>query len=412
MNLITEHKKCRACKNHLLTVLDLGKLHPSNFIDQDKLLEEDNKVPMVLGQCQSCGLVQLKHTLDLDLMYRQYWYKSSLNPSMIEALSNVVNSLHKNISLNSGDIVVDIGCNDGTMLSFFPPHVTKVGFDPAFNLKETAEKHTDYFINDYFTAQSYPLEQKASIVTSIAMFYDLEEIHEFIKDVKEILADDGVWVIQFTDLLSMLKINAVDNLCAEHLEYYSLHNIKQLMQAHSLQIFDVEYNQVNGGSLRAYIGHLRKHKVTDNVDFFLEEEMKYFNTFWNPMMAFSHRVNNIKNIVTSTIKELSNYSTIAAFGASTKGNTLLQVFGLDHTIIDHAAEVNEDKFGLKTAGTDIPIISQEESLSNPPDYYLVLPWHFIDDFIKRHQKYLNAGGRFIVPMPEPRIINSKGELLL
>jgi len=405
-----EHKSCRIDGGPLETILDFGEIYPSNFVDQN---DQQVKVPLVLTKGATSNLVQLKHTIDRDKLYRNYWYRSDLNPSMVKSLKDVVTRVQYKIKVFEDDIIVDIGANDGTMLSMFPEHGITVGFDPAENLKGIAETRCDIFINDYFTKKSYPFDRKAKIITSIAMFYDLEEPHVFIEDVKAILGIPGIWVIQMTDLLSMLKINAFDNIVHEHLQYYSLEVLINLMRFHDLHVWDVSYNKVNGGSLRAYISHAG-HRITDpRVSRYLVEEKKYMKSFDDPFVAFKERVENIKETTMNFIRdENSKGKTIFGMGASTKGNTLLQYFGLTPDDIVAITEVNKDKYGLKTVGTAIPIISDEDGLAAQPDYFLVLPWHFIDNFMDKNQEYLEKGGKFIVPCPEPVIIGKDGKELL
>jgi hypothetical protein len=408
-----EQTYCRNCRSSfLVTKLDLGEIYPSNFVDGNNNLV---KAPLVLAQCSTCNLVQLKHTLPLDSMYRQYWYRSALNSSMVEALKDVVDSATQRVKLENGNIVLDIGCNDGTMLDFYPDTVIKVGFDPALNLAAEAIQHCHVFVNDYFSGSKYAniMNVRAMIVTSIAMFYDLEDPNQFVYDVRNILHPDGLWVIQFTDLLSMLKLNAFDNICHEHLEYYSLEVLNEMLDKHYLQIIAVERNKVNGGSLRVYVSHKHRYPVEPSVQKHLDDERNYMSRFDDPLSAFAERVENIRGYI-KTYLTVANHSgkKIAVFGASTKGNTLLQVFDLDYRIIDHAAEINKDKLGLKTVGTSIPIISQDESLLSKPDIYLVLPWHFINNFVTTHIDYLKSGGIFVVPMPEPRMVTNSGWYLL
>lgn len=408
---IEERNICRICDGKLEIVLDLGFPYPSNFINDESELE---RAPLVLSQCNKCKLVQLKHTVELDSMYRQYWYRSSLNPSMIKDLENVVSNIEQLIELNDNDIIVDIGANDGTMLNLYKnKNLITIGIDPALNLKEKATDNCKFFINDYFTAEQLKAFPKAKVITSIAMFYDLEDPHTFVEDIKNSLAEDGIWVVQFTDLLSMFKANAFDNICAEHLEYYSLGNLVSLLETHELSIFDVSYNRVNGGSLRIYVCHKGNRLVDLNVLKFLEEEYEHFNGPEGSLEAFKERVQKIKYTIFEYIKQLRiDGAMIALMGASTKGNTLLQYFGLDDYYIEHAAEVNEDKFGLKTVGTNIRIISQQDSMFLAPDYYLIPIWHFAPFLIDKNTKYLQKGGKFIIPMPKPVLVfmNEKGEI--
>lgn len=386
--------------------MDLGRLYPSEFIVGKPSLQQQ---PLVLCKCAACGLVQLKHTVPADSMYRQYWYRSSLNPSMVTALQEVVAGIEKRTPITSRDIVVDIGANDGTLLSLYTSQPVKVGFDPARNLAPLAEKHCSIFVNDYFDFQKYPLPQRAKAISSIAMFYDLEEPLRFIDDVKKILARDGLWVIQLTDLMSMLKTNAFDNLCMEHLEYYSLRVLATLLSKYELEIFDIEFNQVNGGSTRLYVGHRHAHPIQKQVQIALQAEEDYFSSFTDPFLSFYDRIQAIRELLTSFIhRETAAGKKVYVLGASTKGNTLLQYFKLDHKLLDYAAEINPEKFGKLTVGTNIPIISEGAAFAARPDYFLVLPWHFIKGLVEKHQAYLDAGGAFIVPMPEPAVIDRHG----
>jgi len=396
---------CRICNSELKEVLNLKEIYPSTFLSTTM-----DKVPLITMICIKCGLVQLGDSIDLDLMYRQYWYKSSLNKSMVDSLKDIVESIEKAITLRDGDVVVDIGCNDGTLFTLFNnKKLVFVGYDPAYNIANEARLNATVFINDYFSSKVYPLVKKAKVVTSIAMFYDLENPISFIEEVKEILDIDGIWVIQFTDLVSMLKINAFDNICFEHLEYYSLEYLWNLFKDHGLVITDYQHNNVNGGSLRIYLGREGVREESKDVLHRIESEREYLNSFTDAFGEFANRVRAIETIVRGFISdEVERHNKkVFVLGASTKGNTLLQVFGLDYRLIKYAAEVNPDKFGLKTVGTDIPIIPEKEAIELNPDYFLILPWHFTDFFVMKFRNYLDGGGKLIVPLPIPATIEIK-----
>jgi hypothetical protein len=301
-------------------------------------------------------------------------------------------------------VVVDIGCNDGTMLGQYKTEgLYKIGFDPALNLADEAKRHCTLFHNTYFGDTSIDTPM-AKAITSIAMFYDLEDPHTFVELIKKSLLKDGIWVVQFTDLLSMFKINAFDNICHEHLEYYSFKVLRNLFEQHGLEVFDVSTNSVNGGSIRMYIGWEDQREILHTVDELEKEERDYMNSFDDPFVAFAERTESVKETVMKFLEDtIAEGKTVYAMGASTKGNTLLQYFNIDNTQIPYAAEVNKDKFGKKTVGTNIEIISESAALSLNPDYFLVLPWHFIDTLLEIHDKYLRNGGKLVVPMPVPTI---------
>ena len=401
--MIKEEKHCRICEGDLYPVVDLGSIYPSGFVkNQENLF----KAPLVLSKCLQCNLVQLQHTIDLDLMYRQYWYTSALNKSMVSSLQDVVKGALIRAPLNEYDVVVDIGCNDGTLFKFYPENIFRIGYDPALNLEERAKETCNIFINDYFSSKLYPDAPKAKIITSIAMFYDLPNPNEFIENIKEVLAEDGIWIIQLTDLYSMLRINAFDNICHEHLEYYSLEVLDKLMYKHGLEIFDVEYNDVNGGSLRIYVGWFGKHHIYGSVTLSLQEENNYFKSFSNPFAAFMLRVSYAENALKSFLIKKKDYTTFI-LGASTKGNTLLQVWKFTEEDFPYALEVNQEKFGLRTPGSNILIIPEEKGLEMMPDHLLVLPWHFYSSMKQKLSSYLEQG-TILVPLPNFSIAYKDG----
>lgn len=399
LDRITTEEKCRVCRGKLVVALDLGEIYPSAFLKKDELPGE--KAPLVVAECEDCGLVQLKHTIDLDLMYRQYWYASSLNKSMVSSLNDIVREIESRTELIKGDTVVDIGCNDGTMLNMFDSKLTKIGFDPSRNLQRS---NNFEFVNDYFSAEKYHF-WKAKVITAIAMFYDLPDPHRFVEDVATVLRKDGIFVVQFTDLLSMIKATAFDNICHEHLEYYTLRDVNTLLETHGLQIIDVSYNDVNGGSLRVTAAHAGIYPAAERVGEFLAEEALYLK---------KHNLSYFKENILRTkfkVREVINWAhwhkqTVYLLGASTKGNTLLQVCELTGKDIPYAAEVNKDKFGLRTAGSDIEIISEIDALIKHPHYFLVPVWHFKESILSnpKIKDYLLSGGRLIFPLPYFHII--------
>jgi hypothetical protein len=412
---------CRVCHSPKLSpILSLGNLYVSNFVDSEK--EQGLKVPLELVLCSreenGCGLLQLKHTTSPQLLYKTYWYKSGINASMRNALKDVALKSEEKVCIEDNDIVLDIGCNDGTLLrSFTRKNIRRVGFDPAENLFQYSRIGTTKIIVDFFNFKAFNENfpgEKAKIITSIAMFYDLDDPNTFVKDIVKCLHEKGVWVIQMSYLPSMLQQNAFDNICHEHLEYYSLNSLEFLLEQHDLEVFDVELNDVNGGSFRTYIKHKNTELKNSNIEGLKrvkklrEFEQKIGLNKKKTYEDFALRVNKIKEKVTSFIKtETLKGKKVFVYGASTKGNTLLQFFGLTKDLIPAAAERNPAKYGKKTVGTLIPIISEEQARKEKPDYFLVLPWHFLKEFKERESNFLKQGGKFIVPLPEFKIISSK-----
>lgn len=409
-------KQCRVCGSHeLAPILSLGSIYVSDFVT-DRVTTTEETYPLELVLCDpdmgGCGLLQLRHTVNPAKMYNFYYYHSGTNTLMRKALQDIVDSACDRVRLKSGDLVLDIGCNDGTLLRSYPQKaIRRVGFDPAKNLIPEARVGTTRVINDFFNYpafESHFKRDKAKIITSIAMFYDLDDPNSFVGDIARCLDADGLWIIQMSYLPLMLKQNAFDNICHEHLEYYSLMSLQFLLKRHGLKVVDVGLNDVNGGSFRVYVRHEKNDadpRGLARVRQLEKSEKRYRLHEKETYIRFAQRIEAIRKQVYHFIKrEKDRGKTIDVYGASTKGNTLLQHFNLDHHLIRAAAERNPDKFGKKTVGTLIPIISEEESRAAYPDYFLILPWHFLKDFLVREKHYLKSGGRFITPLPKMRII--------
>jgi NDP-4-keto-2,6-dideoxyhexose 3-C-methyltransferase len=411
---------CRVCEGVLEPILSLGEQYVSDFPSPGK--PEGIKAPLELVLCGQCHLLQLKHTVSGDTLYRNYWYRSGTNKSMQDALKDISNKAELLMHLVKGDAVLDIGCNDGTLLaSYKTAGICKIGVDPAENLAIMSQRVADKVILDFFSAEVFRRDSdvggcRPKIVTSIAMFYDLEDPKKFVSDIKAVIHSDGLWVVQMSYLPLMLRQNAFDNICHEHLEYYSLQSLEYLLRLFGLEIVDVELNDVNGGSLRAYIRNCNaeeecfgdetyRNLAKERVRTLLRQEKEMELDGKQAYMEFAMWVERIKRDVVGFIKEqVQNGKSVYIYGASTKGNTLLQYFGLDHSLIAAAAERNPDKWGRLTVGTHIPILSEEEARAKKPDYFLVLPWHFIEEFKKREMRFLESGGRFILPAPHFTLI--------
>jgi len=410
--MFEENIYCRACNSeNLIKVLDLGYIFPSTFITGIEYLERS---PLVLAKCGDCELVQLKHTVNMDSMYRKYWYKSGINVDMRKALMDIVNNITSRIDIKDNDVILDIGCNDGTMFDYYPNYVIKVGFDPAFNLAREAKNHCDIFINDYFSAEKFPsLSKRAKIVTTIAMMYDLPDPNKFVEDIKSVLDVGGLWVSQFTDLLTMLRLNEFTTICHEHLEYYSIEWIIEFLKRHGLEVWDIQRNDVNGGSVRFYISYPSVFTVTPSVTDFLNDEKKYMSSFKDPIVSFAERVETVRHKFMTFLNEsMITSKTVMGLGASTKANTLLQYFGVNDKLISCIGEVSKDKFGLKTVGTNIPIVPEGEVLKAKPYCIVVFTWQFKSFFMNLLKDYIQNDGNVLFPLPNPEIINKSGVQVL
>ena len=401
-------KKCRSCNSkNLIGILSLGNQYLSDFV---KINKKPKSFPLNMVLCKECFLVQLDYSVPSKYLYTErYGYKSGINQTMQEELKEIAQKSLKKIKKSDEKIVaVDIGANDGTLLKSYPKNIYRIGVEPITKFAKEAKKHSDKVINDFFTYEAFYKalkNKKADIVTIISCFYDMEDPNKFISDVKKIMKDDGICVIQQNYLVGMLKLNAFDNIVHEHLEYYSLLSLNNLLERHGLEVFDVEMRELNGGSFKTYIAFKGKRRITKAVEQLNKYEKKLQLNKKNVYLDFAKRIKNNKKKLSEFIKkENGKKKTIYLYGASTRGNTLLQYFGLDQKLIKKAVERNPEKWGKIIASVGIPIISEEEARKDKPDYMLVLPWFFKKEFLKREKKYLDNGGHFIFPLPKFEVI--------
>ncbi len=420
MHLI-HRKTCRVCGSRELTkVIDLGEQYlQGSFVKPGKEMPPMRKIPTSLLRCDSmkdelaCGLLQMEHTVPPEILYSAYWYRSGTNNTMRQHLRGIVEEAC-NIFNKPAARVLDIGCNDGTLLSYYPDKFEKYGVDPSDVAQEIKGNVT--VVQDIFPSNelmSLLQEKRIDIITSIAMFYDLENPIEFTKGIKSILSPEGIWIFEMSYMPTMLKMTSYDTICHEHLEYYSLAVIEYIMRQAGMKIMNVSLNAINGGSIRCCATHAenfayRKDGFIQNIKALHQEEFDLELDTDKPYKHFQDCVNVHKEDLNTLLKKIKKEGKrIHIYGASTKGNTILQWCGIDNRIIDVAAERNPDKYGALTIGTDIPIVSEAESRAMNPDYYLVLPWHFKEEFIEREQETLNKGIGFIFPLPTIEIIKKQ-----
>jgi hypothetical protein len=413
--------KCRVCgARHLTGILSLGDLYVSDFLDEPDKSKGIN-APLELVLCNSkdggCGLLQLKHTVSNEAMYRNYWYRSGINKTMTDELNGIAAKASDIAQLKAHDYVIDIGANDGTLLrGYGVTSLNTVGFEPALNLREYNYKGTTKIISDFFSHEAWKKEigsSKAKAITAIGMFYDLDDPNTFVADIVNCMDDEGLLIIQMMYLPSFLERNAFDGICHEHLEYYSLLSLENLLKRHGLEVFDVEMReQINEGSIRVYIRKAGKG-ATLSVDDDAQDRVAKIRARESSLGlgdkqiydALVGRIVDAKEKVVSFIKqEVAKGKTVHGYAASTKGNTTLQYYGITLQLVSAIADRNPDKWGKFTVGILIPVISEEQSRAQKPDYYFVLAWHFLPEFLKREAQYLKNGGKFIVPMPEFSVI--------
>jgi SAM-dependent methyltransferase len=398
-------------------VIDLGEQHlQGSFVKEGCEMPPVRRISTALVRCnpmldeKACGLLQMEHTVPPEVLYSAYWYRSGTNDTMRNHLRRLAEDAAALVG-KPAPTVLDIGCNDGTLLSHFPKSFMRFGVDPSDIAREIGPEITvvqDVFPSAELTEKLAGL--KCDIVTSIAMFYDLENPIAFTRAVKKILSPHGIWILEMSYMPSMLESNSYDTICHEHLEYYSLAVIEFIMGRAGMKIVNVEHNAINGGSIRCYVTHAntfayKRGDFQQNIRSMRRHEFDIELDTDKPYRNFQERLNVHREELMALLRKLkAQRKSIHAYGASTKGNTILQWCGIDHRIIDVAAERNPDKYGAKTLGTGIPIVSEEESRAMKPDYYLVLPWHFREEFLEREKASIARGVRLIFPLPTIEIV--------
>ena len=407
---------CRISKNPLETIIDLGQQSLTGVFPKSPTVPVDVS-PLELAWCRQSGLVQLAHDYPGELMYGEtYGYRSGLNASMVRHLKEKVSLLENKLRpLSPGDVVLDIGSNDGTTLKAFQsPGITKVGIDPS------AGKFRNFYTDDilldvdFFSEESYSrlASKPARIITSIAMFYDLPEPVEFVKQVASVLAKDGIWHLEQSYLPLMLSQNSYDTICQEHLEYYSLSVVKAILEQADLKIVDVTTNGVNGGSFAVTAMHKAATPPFDGI-WSVEDMLSYEHDIdlasGAPYKAFAQRTRfHAKALKDLLVGLKASGKRVFGLGASTKGNVLLQYSGIGPELLDGISDVNPDKWGCVTPGTHIPIMSEQDARAMKPDYFLVLPWHFKTGIIERESAFLASGGKLLFPLPNIEICSADG----
>lgn len=402
--------QCRICGgSDFEPIIDLGWQALTGFFPRNLATEDLPSGPLRLIHCVSrsgCGLVQLEHSFDQNLMYGEnYGYRSGLNVSMVHHLGAKVADISSRVVLNAGDVVLDIGSNDGTTLGFYPTTLTRIGIDP------TASKFQHFYppgtkaISDFFSAQAVLTASEgrmARAITSFSMMYDLEQPQAFANEVAAVLEFDGIWMFEQSYLPLMLKQIAFDTICHEHLEYYGIRQIDWILQEAGLEVIDVELNDVNGGSFAVAAAHRGAFAVAESV----EQIRLHENSLWlnsrRRFAEFSEATRLSRNALRTFIRnQIAAGKSVAGLGASTKGNVLLQYAGLTSSEISVIGDVNPDKYGCFTPGSGIPIAPQEEVLGQNHDFYVVLPWHF-RDFFETSPAFLNR--RLVFPLPQLAVV--------
>jgi len=403
-------KKCRNCKsNNLSHLFSLGNLSFTGKFPRKKYFNV-KKTEISLKMCLNCSLVQLSNNYDLKYLYGpDYGYRTGINKTMRDHMNDVQKSLSKRSKLSPGDYVLDIASNDGTLLNFYKKNIVKAGIDPLVNKYKKYYKNIKYKISDFFSAEEIinrKVRSKFKIVTALSVFYDAEDPNKFLNDVCKILRDDGIFLLEHADLLSIIKFKMFDTICHEHLYYYSTKVILDMVSKNNLRVFDLKRNNINGGSTQYFI--CKKNAIyksnTKIIKKILNEEKKIKLKSKNTYIKFFNEINRIKSKTTKLLNSIiSKNKIIHGYGASTKGNVLLQYFKIKKKHIKFIADRNPKKFNHYTPGTKIKIISEKESRKKTPNFYFVLPWHFKKEILNREKNIIKKGCKFIFPLPKLKV---------
>ena len=403
-------KKCRSCGgDKLKPAFDLG-LQKLTGIFPSKPSEKIPSGSLALVFCNNCKLLQLENSFDPIKMYGDnYGYMSSLNLSMVRHLKKKALKINSILNLETNDLVVDIGSNDGTFLSFFPKKLKLIGIDPTIKKLSKFYRKDIFKIPTFFSARNLKeiTSKKVKVVTSISMFYDLENPLIFANEIHDVLDKDGIWHLEQSYMPMMLKNNSYDTICHEHLEYYSLFSIKYIFDKIGFKIIDLEFNDINGGSFSITVAkkESKHNEVKKIVEWLLHKEKLFKYNEMSSYRIFYKNIKKHKEIFRDLLLNLKDMKKkVIGYGASTKGNVILQFCNIDNKLLPYIAEVNKFKHGRYTPGTGIKIIPETQAREMNPDYFLVLPWHFKNFILGKEKKFLNNNKKLIFPLPDIEII--------
>ncbi len=402
------HTNCRLCGcNEFTPLISLGH-QPLTGVFLKPEEEDPLKAPLELVVCNDCKFMQLRHSVDTDLMYSSYWYRSGTNQTMRDHLSGITSEVENRVSLNKGDVVIDTGCNDGTLLiSYKQDGLVRVGVDPSNSVLDIDDKHGIVKLNDYFTYEAvkdYAKDNSVKAITSISMFYDLDKPAVFVQDVKRLLQEDGIWIVEMNYTGDMIDNLGYDMISHEHVAYYTFLTFEKLIRDNGLFIKDVSANSINGGSLRFVIG--KTEGESEAVKSVRNSELERGYDTLDHYRDFAKRIAEFKSSLVGMVNNIkAEGKTVMAYGASTRGNTVMQHCEFTREDIPFALDRNPIKYGLEMSGSRIPIISEKDGREMNPEYLMILPYYFLEEFLDREIDYLKSRGKFIVYLPDLRIIS-------
>ena len=405
--------KCRICSSkNLEKFLSLGESPlANNFLKKEDLEKEELKFPLELVFCNICQLVQLSYVVDPKLMFKNYVYVSSTSNTFRQHFTKMAEDLKKDFNLDENSLAIDVGSNDGVLLNGLQKFNIKVtGVEPATNVAKIAEENGVETINNFFNKEVVnkiiDKKGKADVVTACNVFAHIDNINSVIENVKLLLKDSGIFVIEVQYLVNTIEDMTFDNIYHEHLSYYSLTALKYFFEKRNMEIFNVIKILTHGGSLRVFTQQKNsKRKINENVNKILDHEKKIGINNIEVYKEFADKVYSVKEKLNSYMQNIKKGNRIiVGYGAPAKSTTLLNFCSIRKKEIDYIIDDNPLKIGLYTPGTHIPILSSGELEKNTPDYIIILAWNFAPEILEKTKKYADKGVKFIIPLPEPRIV--------
>lgn len=413
MEKVKKISNCRLCKSRKLKkVLDLGKTPPANsFLTKSQLKKSEDFFPLIVNFCLNCGQLQLAHVVNPEILFRHYVWVSSTSKVTVSHFEEYANSVFKELKLKIGDLVVEIGSNDGVLLKPFKKLGLKVlGIDPARNVARRATKEgittLPNFFNSKLSKQIVKKYGKAKVVSANNVFAHINDLDDIVKGVLELIDKDGAFIIEAPYNIDLLEKNLFDIIYHEHLSYLSIAPLDKFFRSFGMQIFDVVRRPVHGGSVRIFVKMSgAKHKINKSVQKFIELERRKKLHDINTYRAFAKKIAENKIKLVKLLKRLKKENrSIAGYGAPAKATTLLYYFDIGKETLDFIVDDSPYKVGLFTPGKHIPVIATKELYTRKPDYVLILAWNFAESIMKMHQRFKKEVGKFIIPVPEPKVI--------
>jgi SAM-dependent methyltransferase len=407
-------KHCRICNGtRLVPFLSLGdQPHCNSFLRAEECASVEPRWPLDMLYCEDCHLVQLGYVVDPRLMFQDYVYVSGTTRTLSEHFRTSAQDLIDQFKVEPNSLVVDIGSNDGTFLGHFQERgMRTVGVDPASNIAAIANQRGIETVNDFFSARvASAIKAKhgsAQLMTAAGVFFHIDDMDDVCQGIHTLLDDRGVFQVQAIYLGDMLSQTSFDNIYHEHMSYYTLAPLIHLFKRFNLSVFDVGKAPIHGGTLMVYVCKAGSYPERESVQNLLDHERAMGWDTLKPYQEFAQRVQRLRTDLVALLQDLkAQGKRIVAYGAPAKGNTLLNYCQIGPEIIDYAVEKNPLKIGLYTPGTHIPVVDERDLDSSPPDYLLLLPWNFQDELIQKNQQYLRQGGKFIIPIPTPHIVDA------